>query len=325
MRCLVTGGCGFVGRHLIARLLSDGCQVDCVDPLAPLGGGLPPERWPLFSPLDYSGFRYAAEDCRVWFRAHAEDPYDAVFHLAAVVGGREVIERQPLAVAVDLAIDAEFWSWAARARPARIAAFSSSAAYPVRYQREQNYRLLREDMVSLDGAQDLGVPDMSYGWAKLTCEYLARLAHARHGLRAICFRPFSGYGEDQDAHYPFPAILRRALAQRGAPVFEVWGSGRQLRDFIHIDDGVRGILQMLDRIEDGSAVNLSTGIYTSMADLARRAAAELGWQPEIRGMCDKPEGVFARAGDTTLQRSMGFAAWIPLAEGVQMGLRFLKG
>jgi nucleoside-diphosphate-sugar epimerase len=42
------------------------------------------------------------------------------------------------------------------------------------------------------------MPDMSYGWANLTCERLARLAYRKHGLKSICDRPFSGYGEDQD-------------------------------------------------------------------------------------------------------------------------------
>ena len=114
--------------------------------------------------------------------------------------------------------------------------------------------LLAEEMIRFDG--DIGLPDMSYGWAKLTAEYLARLAHDRHGLRTICFRPFAGYGEDQDAACPFPAICRRVLDHRGARVLEVWGSGQQMRDFIHVDDCIRGILGMLDRIEDGAAVNL---------------------------------------------------------------------
>lgn len=53
--------------------------------------------------------------------------------------------------------------------------FSSSAAYPINFQKDGDYRLLTEDMIRFDG--DLGMPDMTYGWAKLTCEYLARLAY----------------------------------------------------------------------------------------------------------------------------------------------------
>lgn len=311
-----------MGRHLVARLLAGGHAVVCVDPLAPLCGGVPPERWPFCSPLDYESFHLIPQDCRDWFRENPGESFDTVFHLAAIVGGRDVIEQNPLAVAVDLAIDAEFWSWAARSRPGRIAAFSSSAAYPIRLQREQGYELLREDMISFDGTVDLGMPDMSYGWSKLTCEYLARLAHARHGLRTICFRPFSGYGEDQDATYPFPAILQRALQNQGAATLQVWGSGRQLRDFIHIEDAVTGILHLVDKREDGSAVNLSTGRYTSMSALAAEAARQLGYAPKIQPMSSRPEGVFARAGDTALQHSLGFEARISLEQGIRRGLQY---
>jgi len=67
--------------------------------------------------------------------------------------------------------------------------------------------LLKEDMISFEG--DIGMPDMTYGWAKLTNEYLAQLAYQKHGLKSVCYRPFSGYGEDQDDAYPFPSICRR--------------------------------------------------------------------------------------------------------------------
>ena len=63
---------------------------------------------------------------------------------------------------------------------------------------------------------------------------------------------------------PLPRALPPRAGQRGARVLEVRGSSRQMRDFIHVDDCIRGILEMLDRIEDGSAVNLSTGILTSV-------------------------------------------------------------
>ena len=122
-------------------------------------------------------------------------------------------------------------------------------------------------MISFEG--DIGMPDMSYGWAKLTCEYLAHLAYEKHGLKSICYRPFSGYGEDQDDAYPFPSICKRVLANRGATVLIVWGTGTQMRDFIHIEDCVDGILTTIDQIDDAGAVNLSTGIFTSFIEFAR--------------------------------------------------------
>lgn len=319
---LVTGGAGFVGRHVVSNLLARGDEVHCVDALVPLTGSLDPAcGWPLFEPRDYGGFHFYREDCRDYFRRVKDTDFDYAFHLAAMVGGREMIERNPLAVAEDLAIDSEYWRWAAQVRPAKTVCFSSSAAYPIAFQRREGYRLLTEDMIQFE--DDIGMPDMTYGWAKLTHEYLARLAYCHHGLRSVTYRPFSGYGEDQDLAYPFPSICRRVFAGIGTPRIAVWGSGDQMRDFIHIDDCVRGVMDTMDAIEDGSAVNLSTGIMTSFKSLAALVANQCGYQPEIVGMSEKPEGVFARGGDTALQESLGFHGRISLEEGVARALKGL--
>ena len=204
------------------------------------------------------------------------------------------------------------------ARPKKTACFSSSAAYPINLQQEGSYVLLREDMISFDS--DIGMPDMSYGWAKLTCEYLAKLAYEKHGLESICYRPFSGYGEDQDNAYPFPSICQRAIANRAARKFQVWGTGQQMRDFIHIEDCVDGVLTMIDKINDGAAVNLSTGIFTSFLEFARTACEILGYDGEVSGTTDKPSGVHARGGDTTKQKQLGFAAKIKFRTGIERAI-----
>lgn len=321
-KVLITGGAGFVGRHFCRRFLEAGDEVHVVDPVALHTGGIAPEDgWPLFEPRDFSGFRFVRQDCRQWFKESGEGGFDYVLHLAAMVGGRLMIENHPLAVADDLSIDAEFWQWAKATQPAKSLYFSSSAAYPVKLQRREDYVLLREDMISF--ADDIGMPDMTYGWAKLTGEYLARLAFEKHGLRSVVYRPFSGYGEDQDMSYPFPSICKRALDNKGAPSIHVWGSGLQMRDFIHIEDCVDGVLATMDKIDDGAAVNLSTGRYTSFIELARMAARAAGYDPEVTGMSDKPEGVFARGGDTSLQRAMGFTPRISLEDGVRLALEHL--
>ncbi|HEY3853757.1 MAG TPA: NAD(P)-dependent oxidoreductase [Verrucomicrobiae bacterium] len=319
-KILITGGAGFVGRRFCKRFLDAGDDVHCVDPIAPDTGGRDPDvAWPLYSPKDYKNFHFYKEDCRKWFRARLDSDFDYVLHLAAMVGGRAMIENRPLAVADDLAIDAEFWQWAEKAKPRKTICFSSSAAYPINFQKQGDYRLLTEDMIRFDG--DLGMPDMTYGWAKLTCEYLARLAFEKHGLKSVCYRPFSGYGEDQDDTYPFPSIVKRALAHMGKPVLTVWGTGDQMRDFIHIEDCVDSVLGTMDKIDDGDALNLSTGIYTSFKEFARMTAKILGYNPEVIGLSDKPTGVFARGGDTRKQVSHGFTATTNFEEGIRSALR----
>jgi GDP-L-fucose synthase len=321
-KILITGGAGFVGRRFCKSFLDRGDEVHCVDQLAPDTGARDPVGgWPMFSPNDFSGFHFHRKDCRAWFADHGDEEFDYALHLAALVGGRAMIENRPLAVADDLSIDAAYWQWAERAKPTKTVCFSSSAAYPISFQRQGDYRLLTEDMIRFDG--DIGMPDMSYGWAKLTCEYLAQLAYEKHGLRSVCYRPFSGYGEDQDDTYPFPSIVKRAIDNIGQPVLKVWGTGDQMRDFIYIEDCVDGVFATMDAIDDGGALNLSTGIYTSFKQFAAMAAGLVGYSPEIVGMSDQPAGVFARGGDTAKQKRYGFEFTTAFEDGIRMMLHFL--
>ena len=175
----------------------------------------------------------------------------------------------------------------------------------------------------IDFNRDIGVPDLSYGWAKLTCEYLAKLAFDRHGMHSVVYRPFSGYGEDQDRSYPFPSICQRALDNRNEPVLRVWGTGKQMRDFIHIDDCVRGVISTMDLIDNADAVNLSTGRLCSFIEFAQIAAKYCGYSPTVTGMTNQPSGVFARGGDTKLQQQLGFTPSISLEEGVKRAVDYL--
>lgn len=320
---LITGGAGFVGRHFTKYWLEQGAHVDCVDPIADRTGGIHPDNgWPLFDPRDFDNFHFHEVDCRLFFKENTDTFYDYAFHLAAMVGGRLMIEYNPLAVADDLSIDSEFWQWAKLAQPAKTICFSSSAAYPVKLQRPVGYQLLTEDLISFE--DDIGMPDMSYGWAKLTCEYLARLAFERHGLKSVTYRPFSGYGEDQDMTYPFPSICQRILDNRGANNITVWGSGDQMRDFIHISDCVKGVITTMDKIDNGDALNLSTGILTTFKSFASSAAELAGYHPTVKGTSDKPEGVFARGGNTAKQKAHGFEYSISFEEGISRALAYLE-
>ena len=171
---------------------------------------------------------------------------------------------------------------------------------------------------------NIGMPDMSYGWAKLTCEYLARLAYEKDGLKSVCYRPFSGYGEDQDEAYPFPSICKRVIKQRGEENLYVWGTGKQMRDFIHIEDCIRGILSTIDKIDNGQAINLSTGKYTSFLEFASLAADVVGYKPKVLGMSNKPSGVFARGGDTKLQKSLGFEHNVDFRSGIEKAIQYYQ-
>jgi GDP-L-fucose synthase len=81
----------------------------------------------------------------------------------------------------------------------------------------------------------------------------------------------------------------------------------------------------MDQIEDGRAINLSTGILISFIAFAGIAARACGYEPiSIQGITDRPAGVHARGGDVTLQRKLGFTAAIGLDEGVKRAVRYFE-
>lgn len=261
----MTGAAGFIGRHFATELERRGYDVTRVD-LRAMPVGL-------------------RADCRDYFAgrmmtsAGERGTFDLLVHAAAIVGGRTTIDGDPLKVASDLAIDSDAFQWAVRTGVGRVLYFSSSAAYPIRYQ--QGHGIDQDDEygepilppryplheADLD-LRNVSEPDQSYGWVKVTGEKLAALARAE-GVPVTVVRPFSGYGTDQDLTYPFPSFVQRALAVRdaGARTFPIWGDGRQVRDFVHVDDVVAACFAVMESgTED--PVNLCTGRATSFDQLA---------------------------------------------------------
>jgi UDP-glucose 4-epimerase len=241
------------------------------------------------------------------------DKFADVFHFAAIVGGRAVIDGDPMMVALDLSIDAEFFFWVCRYQPGRVLYPSSSAAYPVNLQTEDDAIALKETDID---RKNMGQPDMTYGWAKLTGEYLAHIAAKYYDVKVTCIRPFSGYGEDQDLTYPIPAIAQR-VARREDPM-EVWGSGKQGRDFVHIDDVLDCILLAMDHIHDGSAINIGMGRLTSFLEIIDVLTDIAGYKPEIKPLLDKPVGVHSRYCNMDYVREkLGWEASITMEEGMR--------
>jgi len=287
MNILITGHKGFVGRYFCKKYGSDHdiTGIDIVD----------------------------GNDAREFFRINNQH-YDLVIHLAAVVGGRMTIEGAPLSVAVDLAIDAEMFQWALRTKPGRIVYFSSSAAYPIDLQTRDSGIKLREDAIDIN---NLKMPDLTYGWSKLTGEYQAQFVQAE-GVKVNVFRPFSGYGADQDLDYPFPSFIKRGK-DRSNP-FEIWGDGCQVRDFIHITDIVNAVDEAVRQDVEGP-VNLGWGRPTSFNELAEIVCHQVGYEPEIKHIETAPTGVMYRVCDPTKMLSF-YQPKISLEDGVDLALAF---
>lgn len=305
MRALVTGDRGFLGRHFAAELKRRGYEVYGMDVKATPG-----------------------QDCRTYFRKYLSrglayrelnaGHFDLVVHCAAVVGGRATIERDPLATAESLSIDAEMFRWAAVARPGRVLYFSSSAAYPVDHQTGPECRALHENDVWGESCGGLLMPDEVYGWSKVTGELLADRLR-RTGVPVTVVRPFSGYGADQDRGYPFRDILERVKALTpGATNLEVW-CGDCVRDWIHVDDLVAGALAV---VESGTEdpVNLCTGMPVSFFDLARLMLDSAGHvDTGVLGNPDAPQGVAYRVGDPGRMVTY-YTPKIMIGEGIRRAL-----
>jgi len=157
---------------------------------------------------------------------------------------------------------------------------------------------------------------MTYGWSKLTGEFLAKIAAEHYGVKVTCIRPFSGYGEDQDLTYPIPAIARRAALKEDP--FEVWGTGKQGRDFVHIQDVLDCILLAMDHIHDGSAINIGQGKLTSFIEIIELFTEFAGYSPTIKQLLDKPVGVHARYSDMSyVKNRLGWEPKISIREGMR--------
>jgi nucleoside-diphosphate-sugar epimerase len=365
---LITGGCGFVGRHFTHKLCQLGYRITIVDNMIS-ESALPLEKWPTHlkpKEEDCGEILFYDMDCRDFFASRESTvSYDLFLHLAAVVGGRAKIEGSPVAVADDLAIDAIAFQWAIDSTnkqiPKNMIYFSSSAAYPVKYQTVHSNILLNESMINLEDPKvDIAKPDLTYGWAKLTgkgvslfdsidsvdfsvflpfvlffifflllfcfCftgEYLGRLSSDYYHLNVSIYRPMSGYGEDQHEAYPFKSILLKTIKGNGEKPIEIWSDA--VRDFIHIEDIVECVLSSYQHIASASPMNLGTGIATSFSDLAMLMSAELGFtKPKIKILSGMPQGVMYRVGDPHREESQGCKIRISLKEGIRRAIDLLK-
>ena len=331
---LISGGCGFVGRNMVKRLAQDPTnRIVFVDNLSV---GEHPDNWldmikvasseKMATYGDGERLIFIEDDFRnVLFHLNTQpdffktvyridvERFQDVFHFAAIVGGRAMIDGDPIQVALDLSIDAEFFYWVSRHKPDRVLYPSSSAAYPVNLQGDEGAVALKETDIDFN---KMGKPDMTYGWTKLTGEFLAQITAKHYGVSITCIRPFSGYGEDQNLTYPVPAIARRAALKENP--FEVWGTGQQGRDFVHIEDVLDVTLLAMDKITDGTAINIGQGKLTSFLEIIDIFTDFAGYKPKIKTLLDKPVGVHSRYCNMDyVKEKLGWEPKISIKEGMR--------
>jgi nucleoside-diphosphate-sugar epimerase len=289
VKALVTGSAGLIGRHMAAELEHRGWVVDGVD------------------------LKVGNRDARLFFRQPPATRYDLVVHCAAHVSGRVDIEGRPAYLAsVNQQLDGALFEWALRTKPAHIIYWSSSAAYPIGLQQYGSTHRLTETDIDLDHPR---LPDASYGAVKIMGERMAHWAEAE-GIRTHVFRPFSGWAADQDDTYPMRAFLDRA--KRRDDPFTIWGSGEQVRDWIHVSDVIAGVLAAVDQDYPGP-LNLCSGEATSFNQLADMVTTQAGYTPTLHHHLDAPAGVAYRVGDPTGMLKV-YTPRVTLEQGIKQAL-----
>jgi nucleoside-diphosphate-sugar epimerase len=289
MKALVTGSAGFLGRHFVHELRTRGWDVDGID--------IEPMAYP--GNLDWDEgqglIRTTQGDVMDAFRMtlqHGTKLYDLVVHAAAMAPNRLGIDRIPTSHIHNRMLDAAMFDWAIRTGQARVLYLSSC--------------------VVLDRAPD------PYGETKLAGEKMAQLAR-RAGTPVTVVRPFSGYGSDQSTDFPFPAFVRRVLAWEDP--FTIWGDGDQVRDWIHVDDVVRGALAVVDS-DTEDPIQLCSGVGTSMFDLTRLMHRMAGQDPEgvsYSFLGDMPTGPTRRVGDPRGMLQL-YTPTVSLEQGIKRAL-----
>ncbi len=255
---LVTGGAGFIGSHLVRRLLSDGYEVRVLDNLAT---GSPDNLAGLDIDLVESDVR-----SRAALRA-AMAGVDSVFHLAALPSVARSWTDPVATLATNAHGTANVVESAAEAGVGCLVYSSSSSVYG-----EQEAELKAESLEPQ--------PISPYAYSKLLGEKIA-LAHARdgHGMRVVALRYFNVFGARQDPNSPYSAVIplfiKAALSGTTATVF---GDGLQSRDFTHVDNVVEANVCAVGALVSGLALNVATGESHTLRELTG-AISELNGRP----------------------------------------------
>lgn len=343
MRVLVTGGAGFIGSHLVGRLIEQGQTVRVLDALVPQVHGAD-AGWPAHLAPEVERIRGDVADPAAWERALAG--VDVVYHLAAEVGvGQSMYEivRYVRANTLGTAIFTELLA-SGRYPLQKVIVASSMSIYgegayhcsacgpvapPLRGIGQLDARLW-ELFCPTCGAELRAIPTNEdkplqptsvYAISKRDQEELCLSVGRAYGIPSVALRFFNVYGPGQALSNPYTgvaAIFSSRLLNGKPPV--IFEDGLQSRDFIHVSDLVQGLLLALERDDaDYQALNLGTGIPHSVADVATELAAALGLEiaPEIVGKFRAGDIRHCYSDSSRARDLLGFAPQVTFSQGIR--------
>lgn len=307
-RILVTGGCGFIGSHLVSRLLEMGHEVRVLDDLSS-GDRSRLSRHAAF----HGGSVLDAE-----LLAHAIAGADACVHLAAIASVERSHREWAATSRVNLGGTVAVFDAALRARgtgPIPVVYASSAAVYG-----SGGTTPLREDRACR--------PTSAYGADKLGGEVHARIAHAVHGLPTTGLRFFNVYGPRQEPGSDYSGVISvfaDRLLHRGG--IRVHGDGEQVRDFVYVGDVVDAIVAALGRVPSEPWIgNVCTGRGTSINALSETLARLVGIPLERHFAPARAGDIRVSVGDPArLRTDLGIDCATPIESGLRDTLAWLEG
>ena len=281
MKLLVTGGCGFIGGHYIRRRLADVAtplrrlvNLDALtyaaDP-APLAGLPTDDR--------YAFIQGDILDRPLLDRLFAEHGFDAVVHFAAETHVDRSIDA-PAAFLQTNILGTHQLLEAARAHLARLPADRRTAFRFLHVSTDEVYGTLAPDAPAFTEATPLA-PNSPYAASKASSDLLVRAAFHTHGLPVLTTRCSNNYGPRQFPEKLIPLMLLNALEGKSLPVY---GDGRQVRDWLHVEDHVDALWAILARAAPGAVYNIGGNAERTNLDLVHALCAELDRQaPRVDG------------------------------------------
>ncbi len=308
-RYLVTGGAGFIGSHLVERLLADGHEVVVLDDFST---GRPEN----LAPFEGGKLRVIEGDVRVPKQVEkAVTGVQFVLHQAALPSVQRSIEDPLAANAVNVEGTLNVLLAARAARVRRVVYASSSSVYG--------------DTPTLPKVETMAPMPMSpYAVSKLAGEHYCRAFVGTHGLETVCLRYFNVFGPRQLPDSEYAAVVPRfiaALLEKKRPM--VFGDGKQTRDFTYVENVVEANLAACTAPKaPGEVVNVACGDRVTISGLAFMIG-------EIVGCTLEPKLKPARAGDVRhsladvarAQEVLGYRVRVGLQEGLERTVEWFRG
>ncbi len=161
-----------------------------------------------------------------------------------------------------------------------------------------------------------------YAIAKISGIKMCDSYRVQYGCNFISAMPSNLYGPndnyDLTNSHVIPALMRRfhEAKESGAPVVEVWGTGKPMREFLHVDDLASASLFLMHRFDEGGIINVGTGTDLSIADLASLISKVTGYSGQIQFNASQPDGTPRKVLDVGRLKNLGWSYTIPLEAGL---------